>query len=67
MSKEVHIVIENGLVQSVYADEDINVIVYDLDGTDYDYQDVVREEIDKLEKKYESQGCDYFDPETDTL
>ena len=61
--KEVYIVIENGLVQKVYADNDVSVTVIDLDSTEDDYVNMAQEEIDILEKKYDNQGCDYFDPE----
>lgn len=63
--KEVHIVIENGLVQEVYADEDVSVIIYDLDSIDDEYYEKVEEEIEELKKKYEDQGRDYYDPEAE--
>ena len=63
--KKVHIVIENGLVQNVYADKDVVVVVYDLDSIDDEYYDKAEEEIEKLKERYEDQGCDYYDPEED--
>lgn len=60
--KEVHIVIENGLVQEVYCDKDVNVIIYDLD-SNYDDIPILRAELEELRKKYKTnQGVTYVDP-----
>ncbi len=60
-AKEVHIVIRNGLVESVYSDENVNVYVYDLDSTDWEYQEAMEKEVKRLDDKYIDQGCTYTD------
>lgn len=49
MKKIVHVVIENGCVAEVYADADVEVVVYDLDLEQKAY---FVAEVDKLEKEY---------------
>lgn len=48
--KTVHIVVKDGLVQDVYADNglDINVIIYDLDTDDNEEYDKLTEALAKL-------------------
>lgn len=58
---EIHVVIRNGLVESVYSAENVNVCVYDLDSTDYDYQEAMEKEVERLENKYVNQGSTYID------
>lgn len=60
-AKEIHIVIRNGLVESVYSDEPVEVYVYDLDSTDYEYQDVMEKEVEQLDNKYTDIGCTYIE------
>ena len=43
--KTVHIVVKDGLVQEVYAENvDVEIVIHDLDETDYD----VRDDIEKF-------------------
>lgn len=50
MKKRVHIIVQNGLVQAVYADDglDIDVVLLDLDTEDETENAEVREAIRKL-------------------
>lgn len=50
MKKTVHIVVQNGLVQAVYADKglDIEVVLYDLDTEDNEEYDKLYDEVEKL-------------------
>lgn len=58
---EVHVVIRNGLIESVYSEDSVNVCVYDLDSTDYDYQEAMEKEVKRLDDEYVDQGCTYID------
>ena len=45
MKKTVHIVVDDGLVQEVYAENvDVEIVIHDLDETDCD----VRDDIEKF-------------------
>lgn len=49
--KKVYIVVKDGLVQEVYADDtDIEVLVYDLDTDDNEEYDKLYEEVNNLRK-----------------
>lgn len=50
MKKTVHIVIKDGLVQDVYADNDldVDVVLYDLDTEDNDEYDKLTEALAQL-------------------
>ena len=51
--KEVHVVIENGCVTEAYADDDVEVIVYDLDNNiDMDQRDHVEASLRRVKQKY---------------
>ena len=51
--KEVHVVIENGCVTEAYADDDVEVIVYDLDNNiDLDQRGHVEAALSKVKQKY---------------
>ena len=65
MAREVHIIINGGLVQEVYCDNDTKVYVYDLDAQDAEGYDILEEEIEKLEQKYKkcSEEFSYVYPE----
>ncbi len=50
--KEVHIVIENGCVVEAYADDDVEVIVYDLDCPDEDQKDHIEAALRRAKQRY---------------
>lgn len=52
MKKTVHIVVKDGLVQDVYADNGLNVevVLYDLDTEDRDEYNKLTETLDQLRK-----------------
>ena len=58
-AKEVHIVIRNGLVESVYSDENVDVYVYDLNIGNWEYQKAMENKVKRLDDKYINQGCTY--------
>lgn len=50
MKKTVHIIVKDGLVQEVFADNglDINVVLYDLDCDDYEELEEIKEAVSEL-------------------
>lgn len=50
--KTVHIVIENGCVVEAYADDDVEVIVYDLDCPDEDQKGHIESALFRAKQKY---------------
>lgn len=51
MKKTVHIIVEDGLVQAVYADDsEVEVILHDLDTDSLDEREEVEREIEDLRR-----------------
>lgn len=52
MKKTVHIVVKDGLVQAVYADNDLDVevVLYDFDTEDKEEYNAILDELTKVRK-----------------
>lgn len=49
MKKVVHIVVEHGLVQGVYAENvDVEVVLHDLDTDDYEQLNLIEKDVAQL-------------------
>lgn len=49
MKKVVHIVVEHGLVQEVYAENvDVEVVLHDLDTDDYEQLNLIEKDVAQL-------------------
>lgn len=49
MSKKIHIVVEGGLVQEVYAEGvDVEVEIHDLDTDDYEQLNLIEKDVAQL-------------------
>lgn len=49
MKKVIHIVIQDGLVQEVYAENsDVEIVIHDLDTDDYEQLNLVEKDVAQL-------------------
>lgn len=49
MKKRIHIVVQDGLVQEVYAENvDVEVVIHDLDTDDYEQLDLIEKYVAQL-------------------
>ena len=48
-AKKIHIVVEGGLVQEVYAENcDVEVVIHDLDTDDYEQLNLIEKDVAQL-------------------